>query len=235
MQAGWQWRIPLQHRNGNGLVYSSNHYTEGQAEDLLLSNLETEALGEPKQFKFTTGRRRKQWNKNVIAIGLSSGFLEPLESTSIHLIQSAIIRLAHLFPHQGINDSLVAEYNKQSQVEFEQIRDFLILHYHVNERTDSHFWHDMRNMSIPASLIDKISLFAENGRLFREQNDLFLESSWLQVMMGQGITANDYHPMANNMPEAQLMEMLRKIENIKGEAVTKIPSHDVFLNKLNCL
>lgn len=229
--AGWQWRIPLQHRNGNGLVYSSSHYNDDQAADILLSNLGSKAIGEPNFIKFKTGRRRKQWNRNVVAIGLSSGFLEPLESTSIHLIQSAITRLIHLFPHNGIDPVSVAEYNGQSKLEFEQIRDFLILHYHVNGRKDSHFWRDMRHMDIPDSLAHKMELFRANGRLFREQNDLFLESSWLQVMMGQGILPQDYHPIANNMPEEKLKKMLTNIRNIKHEPLDKLPSHDDFLKK----
>jgi len=229
--AGWQWRIPLQHRNGNGLVYSSAYYTEEQATDLLLSNLETKALGEPKVILFKTGRRRKQWNRNVIAVGLSSGFLEPLESTSIHLIQSAIVRLIHLFPHQGIKPADIAEYNGQSKLEFEQIRDFLILHYHVNQRSDSQFWRDMANMDIPDSLQHKIALFSQSGRLFREQNDLFLESSWLQVMLGQGIKPKDYHPIANSITQQRLTEMLKNMKKIKQEPVTQLPSHDEFLKQ----
>jgi len=230
--AGWQWQIPLQHRNGNGLVYSSHYYTDEHAQGLLLSNLQSKALAEPKIFRFTTGRRRKQWHKNVIAIGLSSGFLEPLESTSIHLIQSAIIRLVHLFPHHGINDTLVNEYNQQSTREFEQIRDFLILHYHVNKRDDSLFWHDMRNMDIPDRLAGKIEIFSESGRLFREQNDLFLDSSWLQVMLGQGIVPKDYHPIANSVPEKALQEMLIKVKTAKNAPIESLPSHDEFLQAI---
>lgn len=227
--AGWQWRIPLQHRNGNGLVYSSQYYNQEQAFDLLNSNLETEAIGEPNFIQFKTGRRRQQWSRNVIAVGLSSGFLEPLESTSIHLIQSAVVRLIHLFPHQGIQAVDVNEYNRQSQIEMEQIRDFIILHYHVNERTDSHFWRDLRNMAIPDSLQHKIDLFAATGRLFREQNDLFLESSWLQVMLGQGIKPKDYHPIANTVSKDKLFEMLNAIQQIKNEPLSQLPSHDEFL------
>jgi tryptophan halogenase len=229
--AGWQWRIPLQHRNGNGLVYSSAHYTDAEATDLLLSNLESKPLGDPNLIQFKTGRRRKQWNRNVLAVGLSSGFLEPLESTSIHLIQSAIVRLIHLFPHQGIDNSVVNEYNQQSKVEFEQIRDFLILHYHLNERNDSQFWRDLRNMEVPQSLLHKIQLFADSGKVFREQNDLFLESSWIQVMLGQGIIPKDYHPIANNISDEKLFEMLKSIKNIKHEPLSKLPSHDDFLKK----
>ncbi|WP_088330675.1 tryptophan halogenase family protein [Lacimicrobium sp. SS2-24] len=229
--AGWQWRIPLQHRNGNGMVYSSAHCSDEQAADTLLANLDSAACGDPKFIRFLTGRRRKQWNKNVIAVGLSSGFLEPLESTSIHLIQSAIVRLIHLFPHQGIQSSTVAEYNKQSKLEFEQIRDFLVLHYHVNQRSDTQFWRDLQSMEIPNSLNQKLALFAETGRLFREQNDLFLESSWLQVMLGQGIIPKDYHPMANNPPQKDLQSMLQQIRQIKQDPLPKMLDHDEFLTR----
>lgn len=230
--AGWQWRIPLQHRNGNGLVYSSHYLTDEKASELLMSNLESDPEAEPKHIKFRTGRALKQWNKNVIAIGLSSGFLEPLESTSIHLIQSAIVRLLHLFPHQGINDTMVKEYNLQSELEYQQIRDFIILHYKVNERDDSLFWKELRHMDIPDSLAHKIEIFKRNGFLFREQNDLFVESSWLQVMLGQGIIPQDYHPIANNIPADKLQSMMEQIHSIKSHAATQLPSHDQFIEQL---
>ena len=228
--AGWQWRIPLQHRNGNGHVYSSRYISGDQACDTLLSNLDTKPLGDPKLIKFTTGRRRKQWYKNVVAVGLSSGFLEPLESTSIHLIQSAIVRLIQLFPHNGFAPSLETEYNKQSELEFEQIRDFLVLHYTVNERTDSAFFNDMRNITLPDSLAHKITLFKESGNLLREQNDLFLESSWLQVLYGQGITPKDYHGLVDSVPEVQLNQMLTRLLEIKKEPIAKLPTHDEYIN-----
>lgn len=229
--AGWQWRIPLQHRNGNGLVYSSNYYSDDEALGILSANLETKPLADPNFIRFKTGRRRKQWNKNVIAVGLASGFLEPLESTSIHLIQSAIVRLIHLFPHHGVKQKQVDEYNEQSRIEYEQIRDFIILHYHVNERTDSQFWRDVREMDVPDSLTHKIELFRDSGNLFREQNDLFLESSWLQVLMGQGVSPNDYHPLANGISEQKLMDLMENIKRIKREPVSKIASHDEFLKQ----
>ncbi|HSC68976.1 MAG TPA: tryptophan halogenase family protein [Cellvibrio sp.] len=227
--AGWQWRIPLQHRNGNGLVYSSNHYSDDEATNLLLTNIESNALGEPNLIQFKTGRRLKQWNRNVIAIGLSSGFLEPLESTSIHLIQSAIVRLIKFFPHNGISPVNVATYNRQSQKEFEQIRDFIIFHYHSNKRDDSRFWRDLRTMEIPASLTQKISLFQSTGTLFREQDDLFHDVSWLQVLLGQGVMPQDYHPLADNLTETQLKEMLVNIKKIKRGPLAQLPSHDDFL------
>lgn len=230
-KAGWQWRIPLQHRNGNGMVYASNYWDDSDAQDTLLRNLETEPLADPQVIRFKTGRRRQQWNRNVVAVGLSSGFLEPLESTSIHLIQSAIVRLIHLFPHTGVQVANVAEYNRQSKVEFEQIRDFLILHYHQNKRIDSDFWRDVREMDIPDSLKHKMALFSANGSLFRQQDDLFLDSSWLQVMMGQGIEPIDYHPLANGPDDDQLLKMMANMHQAKRKPLTDLPSHDEFLRQ----
>lgn len=230
--AGWQWRIPLQHRNGNGLVFSSRHYSEDEAAHILLSNLDTQALAEPKLIKFKTGRCLQQWNRNVVSVGLASGFLEPLESTSIHLIQSGIIRLLKFFPHQGIQAADVAEYNRQSKIEYEQIRDFIILHYHANERNDSQFWRDLRHMSLPESLQRKIELFKACGRIFREQDDLFTESSWLQVMLGQGVMPRDYHPLANSLSASRLQEMLASMKKFKQAPLSKILAHDEFLAKV---
>lgn len=230
--AGWQWRIPLQHRNGNGLVYSSNHYSQDEALNILTKNLDTEALGDPNFISFRAGRRLKQWNRNVVSVGLASGFLEPLESTSIHLIQSALVRLLKLFPNAEISPRHIDEYNRQSRVEIEQIRDFIILHYHVNERNDSQFWRDLRNMAIPDSLAHKIELFKATGNIFREQEDLFLESSWLQVMHGQGIMPRDYHGLANNMSDNDLIAMLENMKKIKQSPLQHIPSHDDFLKQV---
>ncbi|WP_372619747.1 tryptophan halogenase family protein [Alteromonas stellipolaris] len=230
--AGWQWRIPLQHRNGNGHVYSSRYISDSQAHDTLMANLDTKQLGDPKLIKFTTGRRRQQWYKNVVAVGLSSGFLEPLESTSIHLIQSAIVRLIKLFPHQGISDSAVAEYNAQSKVEFEQIRDFLVLHYCLNEREDSDFWRDMRHLTLPDSLVHKMALFKQNGNLVREQSDLFLESSWLQVMYGQGLVPEDYHGLTNSFSDEKTQAMLASLYKIKREPIASLPTHDAYIQSM---
>ena len=229
-KAGWQWRIPLQHRNGNGIVYSSNYCSDDEAANILLSNLDSEAIGEPNFIKFLAGRRRKQWNRNVVAIGLSSGFLEPLESTSIHLIQSAIVRLIKFFPHRGIDPVNVTEYNRQSAIEYEQIRDFIILHYFANERNDSQFWIDMRNLDVPDSLKRKIDIYHATGNIFREQDDLFVDSSWLQVMLGQGIEPKNYHPIANQLSDEQLKTMLKDIQKIKRDVVLHMPTHDDFLS-----
>jgi tryptophan halogenase len=227
--AGWQWRIPLQHRNGNGLVYSSKHYSDDEAADILMNNLESEPLDEPKIIRYRTGRTRRQWNRNVVCVGLSSGFLEPLESTSIFLIQSAVVRLLHLFPHDGVTPALTDEYNRQSRTEYELIRDFIIMHYYLNERDDSDFWRDTRNMDVPERLNQKIDLFRANGSLVQDQHDIFLEASWLQVMLGQGVTPQDYHPIADGLSDDQLREKLANTMRLKKDPLPKIPPHDKFL------
>lgn len=227
--AGWQWRIPLQHRNGNGLVFSSKHYTDDEAANILMSNLESEAIAEPKVFPFRVGRAKKQWNRNVVAVGLSSGFLEPLESTSIYLIQSAIVRLIALFPHAAVTAELTDEYNRQSEYEYELIRDFIILHYYLNERDDSEFWRDARNMAVPERITEKINLFRATGILTKDNLDIFLESSWLQVMLGQGVMPKDYHPLAGTLTEEQLLDKLAKTKETKLQPLSQMPSHDEFL------
>lgn len=229
---GWQWQIPLQHRNGNGLVYSSKYCSDDEAAHVLLSNIETEVLAEPNFISFKTGRRLKQWNRNVIAVGLSSGFLEPLESTSIHLIQSAIVRLLKLFPHNGCSDSLRDEYNQQSKAEFEQVRNFIILHYFTNGRDDSQYWRDQRINQTPPELLHQINLFRETGRLYRKQEDIFHDPSWVQVLIGQGIMPQDYHPLANSLSQHQLIEMLSDIKKIKQSPIAKLPTHDAFLQRV---
>ena len=195
----------------------------------MLGNLDSPALAEPKVIPFRTGRTKKQWHKNVVAVGLSSGFLEPLESTSIHLIQSAIVRFITFFPHAGVREELVDEYNRQSQLEFEYIRDFIILHYHLTAREDSDFWRYTKTMDIPQRIKDKIELFRSTGTLTKENFDIFLESSWLQVMLGQGIMPRDYHPLADTLSEAQLREKLRNTHKTKMQPMDQIPAHDDFL------
>ena len=230
-KAGWQWRIPLQHRTGNGHVFSSAHMSEDEAIRILMENLEGEPLAEPRTIRFTTGRRKKFWNGNVVALGLASGFLEPLESTSIHLIQSGVSRLVSLFPGGDFAEPDRAEYNRQMTLEFERVRDFIILHYHANERTDSGFWRDCRAMSVPDSLSEKIALFRANGRLYHREEDLFTDSSWLQVMLGQGIEPGGYHPIADTLSEDQLAEFLGNIRSIVGEAARRLPRHEDFLKQ----
>ncbi|MBC3765601.1 tryptophan halogenase family protein [Neptunicella marina] len=232
--AGWQWRIPLQHRNGNGLVYSSDFYSESQASDILMANLQTKALAEPRTLSFTTGRAKQQWNKNVVAVGLASGFLEPLESTSIYLIQSAIVRLLKLFPHNGISPALMREYNQQSQLEYETIRDFIILHYTANQR-EGEFWRYLRDMPLPERLAHKIELFKQSGQLTEDELDIFKTSSWVQVLIGQDIMPQDYHPLANNLTAEQLKMYLQQIQTKKHEPLSRIPLHDDYLKHIGAL
>nr|WP_255775431.1 tryptophan halogenase family protein [Microbulbifer sediminum] len=228
-EAGWQWRIPLQHRTGNGMVYSSRHWHDDQAREALLASLDAEPLDEPRKICFRTGYRRKQWNKNVVSIGLSSGFLEPLESTSIHLVQSAAIRLVRSFPHAGVCPQEVAEFNRQSRVEMERIRDFIILHYKANQRRDSDFWRECERMDIPTTLGDKIELFRKTGKVYRDYDDLFSEAAWQQVMIGQGIIPEDHHTIADSLSEAQLADLMSSLRTLIDGTVKKLPDHDTFL------
>jgi tryptophan halogenase len=227
--AGWCWHIPLQHRMGNGIVYSSKFMSNEQAELTLRASLSGKPLAEPNVIKFKTGRRLKQWNKNVVAVGLSSGFLEPLESTSIHLIQMGIIRLLKCFPHHGFKDVEVAEYNRQSKIEFENVRDFIILHYKVNQREDSPFWQQCQRMDIPESLARKIELFKQSGKVFSEQDDVFTEIAWQQVLLGQEITPDDHHPMADTLSNEQLTDLMDNLDTLIQRSVAQMPSHERFL------
>jgi tryptophan halogenase len=226
---GWQWRIPLQHRIGNGIVYSSKYCSDDEAKQTLLNNLDGKALAEPRKISFRTGRRLKQWNRNVVSIGLSSGFLEPLESTSIHLIQSAAFRLLKLFPHFGVTDEVRDEFNRQSKIEFEQIRDFIILHYKLNNRGDSQYWRDCQAMDIPESLQRKMQLFSKSGRVFREQDELFAEVAWQQVFIGQGLFPEDYHPLVDALKQEQLQDLLQNLKAVTQLAAQRLGSHANFL------
>jgi len=227
--AGWQWRIPLQHRVGNGIVYGSRFIDEEQARRTLLDNVQGERLTEPRTIRFRPGQRRDTWRGNCVAIGLASGFLEPIESTSIHLIQRGVIRLLQLFPAAGINASDVAEYNQQTRAEIEHIRDFIILHYHANER-DEPFWRTAREMDIPASLRHRIALFRDSARVFRIPNELFAENSWVQVMLGQGIEPRQHHPSADLMGDEELNAFLETIRRNIEQTVSRLPSHQAYLD-----
>jgi tryptophan halogenase len=229
---GWQWRIPLQHRTGNGLVYSDKYLSDEEAKELLLNNLDGKPLAEPKIIPFKTGRRRKQWNKNVVSIGLSSGFFEPLESTNIHLIQTAVIRLVKFFPHNGINIEEVNEFNRQSKIEAEGIRDFIILHYKLNGRNDSEFWRACQRMEIPETLMNKIQLFKKSGKVFCNPDDLFTEIAWQQVMIGQGNLPNDHHPLVNTLTKHQVEDLMDNLKVLINRTVEKLPSHDEFLKSV---
>ncbi|GAB3382475.1 tryptophan halogenase family protein [Lysobacter fragariae] len=232
-EAGWQWRIPLQHRVGNGYVYSSRFISDDEAAAKLLANLEGEALADPRPLRFVTGKRRKMWNRNVIAVGLASGFMEPLESTSIHMIQSAIARLTAFFPHAGFDQADIDEYNAHSDFEYDKIRDFLILHYNATQRDDTPFWNHCRTMEIPETLQRKIDLFRSNGRVFRENNEMFAEMSWVQVMFGQGIHPRGYHALVDLFPEEKIAQYLESVRGVIGNCVQAMPTHDAFI-KANC-
>jgi len=231
--AGWQWRIPLQHRIGNGHVFCSRFMEEAEAESILLANLDGKPLAQPRTLKFTTGMRRQAWNRNVVSMGLASGFMEPLESTSIHLVQTAIARLIDFFPSAGFDQADIDEYNRLSRFEYERIRDFLILHYHVNQRDDSAFWRHCREMSIPDTLAAKIELYQRNGRIVREGAELFAEVGWLQVMHGQNLKAQGYHPLADLIDEAETDAYLQGVREVIANCVEVMPSHEEFIAK-NC-
>jgi tryptophan halogenase len=228
-EAGWQWRIPLQHRTGNGYVFCDAYVSEDEAARRLLERLDGKPLADPKILRFTAGKRRLGWAKNCLAVGLSSGFLEPLESTSIHLIQVAIMKLLELFPHREVNPVLVDQYNREMDILYDHIRDFIIAHYKVTERDDTPFWQYCRNMEIPDSLAAKLALFQERGEAHMVPGDLFSETSWFAVLYGQGITPESYHPIADTMPEDELQLTIARIRNAIKQRVETLPSHDAFI------
>jgi tryptophan halogenase len=228
-EAGWQWRIPLQHRIGNGHVYSSAHLSDEAAAETLMANLDGRALAEPRPVRFTPGKRHKAWEKNVVAIGLSSGFLEPLESTSIHLIQTAILRLVALFPGAAFEPADIAEYNRQSDFEFRDIRDFIIAHYKVNERENTEFWRYCRHMDVPDSLNERLELFRSSARFFvHGKAELFREESWVQVLLGQGFAMRP-DPMVDLLSREELAEILREIEEVTEDVANAMPDHAEFI------
>ncbi len=226
--AGWQWRIPLQHRTGNGHVFCSEFMSEDEARELLLATVEGEPIAEPRILRFQTGVRRKAWNGNVIALGLSSGFLEPLESTSIHLIQNGIAKLISHFPDRSFAPANVEAYNRRVAYDYERIRDFIILHYHANQREEP-FWQRCRTMPIPDILRDKIALFRATGRVFREQEELFVEVGWFQVLTGQNVVPETYHPLADVLTAEELAQFLRDIRSIVATNAARLPSHADFI------
>ncbi|PND36603.1 tryptophan halogenase [Paucibacter aquatile] len=227
--AGWQWRIPLQHRTGNGHVFASRFMDEGEARDLLMRHLDGKPLAEARSIRFQPGRRHQAWHQNCLAVGLSGGFLEPLESTSIHLIQTALARLMSFFPHGGLDAADIAEYNRQTQFEYERIRDFIILHYKATARDDSPFWNHCRQMAVPETLQRKIDLFCSNGRIVREADELFAELSWLQVMNGQGLQPRGYHPLAEQTPKAEAVDLLAHIRQVIARCVQVMPTQAAYL------
>jgi tryptophan 7-halogenase len=230
--AGWQWQIPLQHRVGNGHVYSSAHISDDEAAATLLANLPGKALADPRQLRFTAGRRRKVWSHNVVAIGLSSGFLEPLESTSIHLIQTGIERLLQRLPLANPGEAERAAYNADAVREIEAIRDFIILHYWANGR-DEPFWAERRAMPLPDSLAARIALWREAGRIERHERDLFTEAAWQQVLIGQGIIPAAAHPLTGQLADADLSAFMATTRKAVAASAAAMPTHADFIAK-NC-
>ena len=227
--AGWQWCVPLQSRNGNGHVYCSEYMSDDEAHDILVKNLAGKPGAEPNFLRFVTGRRKKAWNRNVIAIGLSSGFMEPLESTSIHLINSGINRLVAILSLDGVTQNQQDTYNRLTDKEYRRIRDFLILHYNATARDDSPFWDYVRTMEVPETLTEKIELFKANGQIFREEDELFNETSWAAVMMGQGIHMDGHGPIAASMVIPELKGELDEMEKSVRFAVQQMPSHAEYV------
>lgn len=229
--AGWQWRIPTQHRTGNGHIYSDEYLSDEEARDSLLQDLDGKAHGDPKQLRFTTGCRRTFWEKNCIAIGLSAGFLEPLESTSIYLIQMGISRFISLYPDNRLAPVVQKEYNSQMGLLFDQVRDFIILHYCATERDDTPFWAYCKNMSLPESLVQKIELFREAGRIFRYEDELFSKNSWTAVLFGQGVFPKTIDPIISNLPVPDVDRSLASMRNAMQKAVMSMPTHSQFIDK----
>lgn len=229
--AGWQWRIPLQHRTGNGLVYCSRYLSKDEAADRLRSNVDGEHITDPLHIRFQTGARRKQWHKNCVALGLSSGFMEPLESTSIHLIQRSVMRLLRMLPADHISEYDVAEFNEQTHKDMLYIRDFIILHYKVTNRRDSPFWRYCAEMEVPDTLTQKIELFRETGRVYRKDDELFAENSWIQVMMGQGLIPEGYHPIADKMRDEEVEQFLGRIHGEVQKTAMNLPPHEDYVSQ----
>lgn len=230
---GWQWRIPLQHRIGNGHVYSSAHVSDDEAAAVLTGNLDGKPLADPRPVKFAPGKRDRAWEKNVVAIGLSSGFLEPLESTSIHLIQTGILRLVALFPGQGFNAADIVEYNRQHDFEFRDVRDFIIAHYKVTEREDTEFWRYLKHMDVPDSLAERLALFESSARFFQHgKAELFREESWVQVLIGQGLKMR-YDPMVDMLDEGELARFMDDMVEVIADVASAMPTHQGFIDR-NC-
>jgi tryptophan halogenase len=231
-KAGWQWRIPLQHRIGNGYVYASSLLSDEEAAEALLASLDGEALADPRPVRFRPGRRLKAWDKNVVAIGLSSGFLEPLESTSIHLIQTGIHRLLAMFPAAGFSQADIDEYNLQARTEYEDVRDFIIAHYKVTRRAGDPFWDHVRTMDVPDTLNDRFELFRSSGRFFKHNaQELFAEESWVQVLLGQGFEMKA-DPVTNFMPDEDIASFLADMEEVIADTAGNMIDHGEFVRRL---
>jgi tryptophan 7-halogenase len=231
-KAGWQWRIPLQHRTGNGMVFSSAFSTDQQALDSLMANLPNAATADPRLIRFRTGKRKKMWQGNCVAIGLASGFLEPLESTSLHLVQTAITRLVSLFPDRSFAQSNIDHYNALADEEMLRIRDFIIAHYCVTKRDDSEFWLHCRQMKLPDTLAQKLEIFHSYGRVHRVADELFREDSWVQVLLGQGLIPSRFDPLTELKTAAELQEFLQSTASVIRHCVDLMPTQAEFLARL---
>ena len=230
-EAGWQWRIPLQHRIGNGLVYCSSYISDDRAAEILLGNLDAPALADPKPIKFTTGKRRRHWNKNVIAVGLASGFMEPLESTSIHMIQTAALRLRSLLPTDLHDETGAREYNRQTDAEFTDLRDFLVMHYRCNARHGEPFWDYCRNMEIPESLRTRLDLFRSRGYIHSRPDDLFVEASYVAVCLGQGVIPQTLDPRVDVPSQEEVERLTSSFKTGVKQAVAQFPTHEAVLQR----
>jgi tryptophan halogenase len=231
--AGWQWRIPLQSRTGNGHVYCSDYIGDDEALDTLNADLDGEPISEPNFLRFKAGVRRKPWDKNVVSLGLASGFLEPLESTSIHFVQSAIARLMTNFPDKSFNQPDIDYFNRRTMAEYEQVRDFIILHYKATERDDTPFWNYCRTMDVPQSLAERMAIYRENARLYRHDNELFSETSWLAVLHGQRVVPQRYHPIADIISDEELDTRMDRIAEVMRTCTSRMPTHQDFID-LHC-
>lgn len=229
--AGWQWQVPLQHRNGNGHVYCSEFMADDEAHDILVANMAGKPTADPNFLRFKAGRRKKFWNRNVVALGLAAGFMEPLESTSIHLINTGINKLVSVLSLDGVTQAQEDAFNRLTGKEYARIRDFLVLHYKATSRTDSEFWNHCRTMDVPDTLTEKIELFRMNGQIFREEDELFTETSWAAVMMGQGIAMGGHNPVADSLPLDRLKGEIDEIEKSIRYLVGVMPSHGAYVRK----
>ena len=228
---GWRWRIPLQSRVGNGLIYASAHLSDDAAHDRLMASLDAPASNNPRVIKYRTGRRKKIWNKNVVAVGLSSGFIEPLESTSIHLFQKSVLNLIQSFPFYGINDTLVHYYNDLAQKEMEYARDFVVMHYKLTERTDSAFWKENAAMDVPDTLQERIELFSRSGLAYHGSGELFQSDSWVQVMLGQRLEPQGWHRLGAFMNKGEMQQVFDGLKQTVDHTVSQMMPHDAFLKQ----
>jgi tryptophan halogenase len=227
--AGWQWRIPLQHRTGNGYVFCDAFQSEDAALAELLATLDGKATGDPRMLRFVAGYRRRQWVGNCISLGLASGFLEPLESTSIHLVQAGLAKLLALFPHGDADASLAERYNAEMAALYEGIRDFLLAHYVLTERGDTPFWRSRREVALPDTLKARLHRFRTRGEVGAGGMELFRDTNWFAILHGQGLVPEDHHPVADALPDAVLRERLEQVRGAIDQRVAGLPAHERYL------